>query len=367
MFSVRAVALVATAGLALSACSLTGGGGGGRSTPPAQGDVMARSVLPQYTADDTWTYILDGEEVVEKVVAVGEDGRVTFATTDGRRWESLGDPLLPAARVMPEAGPQTVLLYTPPTLPDLTLFPLQVGKAAAYRTEITSADDGRMERAIEHTCEVRGPRQLTVPAGAFTAVEVFCQRGGRFETLYYAPEIRNTVMELRDVDGRMEKKELVSFRPSSGGDAGVVATAEPLAGSPVPSSAGVERESLDGPLAPPAAAPASAPAVTTAAAAEPVRTEAAPAAASSRIALSASADSPWTLQLAAVSSEEAARQAWSRWQARVGSVLPGAQPRIVEGGGLWRLSTGGFASRSEANRACETLQRTGVQCFPRES
>lgn len=360
MFSVRAVALVATASLALSACSLTGGGG--RGTPSTQGDVMARSVLPQYTADDTWTYVLDGEEVVEKVVAVGEDGRVTFAATDGRRWESLGDPLLPAARVMPEAGPQTVLLYTPPTLPDLTLFPLQPGKAAAYRTEITSANDGRMERAIEHTCEVRGPRQLTVPAGAFTAVEVFCQRGGRFETLYYAPEVRNTVMELRDVDGRMEKKELLSFRPSSGTGADIAATAEPLAGTPVPSSAGVERESLEGPLAPPPAEAATTPAPT----GEPLRAEAAPAN-PGRISLAVGAASPWTLQLAALSSEEAARQAWSRWQARIGSVLPGAQPRIEEGGGLWRLSAGGFASRGEATRACESLQRTGVQCFPRES
>ncbi|MCA1973456.1 MAG: hypothetical protein LDL44_11510, partial [Caenispirillum sp.] len=253
MFSVRAAALVATAGFALSACSVLPGNG--RTAAPPAGDALARSVQPEYRKDDTWAYSLGGEEVIEKVIDVTPEGRVLWAATDGRRWEAFPDPLLPPARSIPEAGPQITRLFTPPTLDDLTLYPLRAGRAVEYRTDLASADDGRIERAVEHTCEVRGPRQVTVPAGAFTAVEVFCQRGGRFETLYYAPEVRNTVMELRDVDGRMEKKELMAYRPAPGSQAAptvpdpeqvTTATAEPLAGTPTPSAtSAVVSESLD--------------------------------------------------------------------------------------------------------------------------
>lgn len=344
-----AAALLAPA--LLAGCSLTQSGN--RAGPPS-GDVMARSALPEYRQDDTWAYSFGGEEVLEKVIGVTDDGTVQWAATDGRRWESFRDPLLPAVRSLPEAGPQTVRLFTPSALSDLTLFPLRAGASTAYRTDVASANDGRIERAVEHSCEVRGPRQVTVPAGNFTAVEVFCQRGGRYETLYYAPDVKNTVMELRDVDGRMEKKELLAYRPAVAEDAAptvpepaqvTAATAAPLAGTPTPSAtAAVERESLDMPAA--GAAP---------------QAVAAPAAAATP------ADGGgWTLQLAALSTEAAAREAWTRWQGTVAGVVPGAQPRIAEGGGLWRLTTGAFATRSAANTACEKLQRAGVQCFPKE-
>lgn len=351
-------AVLAVAPAVLGGCAMMEGGGGKPASAPT-GDVMARSVLPQYRTDDTWAYSFGGEEVLEKVIGIDDEGRVLWAATDGRRWEAFADPLLPPLRSMPEAGPQTVRLFTPPTLDDLTLFPLRAGRATEYRAEVTSADDGRIERAVEHVCEVRGPRQVTVPAGAFTAVEVFCQRGGRFETLYYAPEVKNTVMELRDVDGRMEKKELLAYRPAAGSDAAptvpapeqvTAATEAPLAGTPTPSAtAAVVSESLDSP-APTAAAPTAAPAPA------PEQTATAPAAATGA----------WTLQLAALSTEAAAREAWTRWQTKVTGVLPQAQPTIAEGNGLWRLTTGTFPDRQSANAACARLQNAGVQCFAKE-
>lgn len=359
--SATAALAVALVPALLAGCTLMGRD---RAAAPPAGDALARSVQPDYRKDDTWAYSLGGEEVIEKVIDVTPEGRVLWAATDGRRWEAFPDPLLPPARSIPEAGPQITRLFTPPTLDDLTLFPLRAGRAVEYRTDLASADDGRIERAVEHTCEVRGPRQVTVPAGAFTAVEVFCQRGGRFETLYYAPEVRNTVMELRDVDGRMEKKELMAYRPAPGGEAAptvpdpdqvTTATAEPLAGTPTPSAtSAVVSESLDTP-APGAAAAASA-----------ASAPASPAPAPDRVSLAPAPAGGWTLQLAALSTEAAARQAWSRWQGKVGSIMPGAEARIEQGGGLWRLTTGRFADSTTANATCARLQKAGVQCFAKE-
>lgn len=193
------------------------------------------------------------------------------------------------------------------------------------------------------------PREVTVPAGTFHTVEVFCRHGGRFETLYYAPRVRNTVMELRDVNGRMEKKELTAYRPAATTNRAEVtqaaATATPLAGNRAPQAAAVESEPLATPAAPDAVEPP---------APQPEQTAAPPKAPA------------WTLQLAALSSRQAADNAWAQWSDPVTSVIPGAEAAIAQGDGLWRLTTGRFETRAAATAACTRLKAAGVQCFPKE-
>lgn len=349
--SAAAAAAVLVLPLALAGCADGGFNpfGGGTAQPAAPGDVLARSQAPAYAVEDTWVYAVDGEQVVEKVIDVTDDGTIRWAATDGRRWEAWADPLLPPVRSLPEAGARTVTSFTPSTLGETTLFPLERGKAVRYRAEIASAQDGRIERTTEHECEVRGPREITVPAGTYTAVEVFCRRGGRFETLYYVPEVRNTVMELRDAEGRMERKELVAFRPAASDTPPAAAEAAPLPGDPVPQTAPVEVENL---VMPPPVSDAGA---IPEAAAAPAVASAAPAAASGA----------WTLQLGAMSTEAAARSAWAQWAPRAQGVLGGVEGRVMEADGLWRVTAGRYASRAEAARACDRLKGGGLQCLPR--
>lgn len=201
-----------------------------------------------------------------------------------------------------------------------------------------------MEKTTESQCQVRGPREVTVPAGTFATLEVFCRHGGRFETLYYAPDVRNTVMELRDVDGRMEKKELIAYRLASlGATPATMPTTTLMPGDAAPQAASVEAE----PLTMPEAAPSPQ-------AAQPGR-EVAPI-----------SGPGWTLQLAALSSRDAADKAWEQWSQSVRAALPNVQPTIAQGDGLWRLTAGRFASRVEAIAACEKLKGSGVQCFPKQ-
>lgn len=350
--TLRRASLAAAVLLPLALAGCAGWPGETAAPAPAQGDVMAQATLPRVSAGDTWTYSVDGEHAVEKVIEVEGDGRVLWAATDGRRWESLGDPLLPPARSLPEAGPRLTNTFTPSAFQDLTLFPLQPGNAVAYTTETTAESDGRTERTTEHRCEVRGPRQVTVPAGEFATAEIFCQRGGRFETLYYAPAVRNTVMELRDVEGRMERKELISYAPVAPGAApemenpaavDQVPARPALPGEPAPQGAPVEAEPLTVPT--------------------PLSEDPEPA---TDAALPGAGGGPWTLQLGAMSSEAAAEQAWQQWQARVADVLAGAAARVTRVDGLWRLTVGDFPTRAAAGNACDRLKATGVECLPKQ-
>jgi len=63
----------------------------------------------------------------------------------------------------------------------------------------------------------------------------------------------------------------------------------------------------------------------------------------------------WRVQLGAFRDRGNAEALWQRVRGR----LSGAQPAYVEGGGLVRLHATGFATRTQANRACAA---TGVAC-----
>ncbi|WP_199798684.1 SPOR domain-containing protein [Erythrobacter sp. HKB08] len=70
---------------------------------------------------------------------------------------------------------------------------------------------------------------------------------------------------------------------------------------------------------------------------------------------------PWRVQLGAFSVRANADKLWNRVAGN--SALAGAQKLVVPAGNLVRLQAGGFASRSAAQSACDTLKRAGQNCL----
>jgi hypothetical protein len=72
------------------------------------------------------------------------------------------------------------------------------------------------------------------------------------------------------------------------------------------------------------------------------------------------------VQLAAVSSEEAAKTEWQRLEKRFPDLIGQRKPAISkidrDGHVLWRVRTGGFADLSEATLFCERVRAKGAGC-----
>jgi hypothetical protein len=72
------------------------------------------------------------------------------------------------------------------------------------------------------------------------------------------------------------------------------------------------------------------------------------------------------VQLAAVTSEEAAKTEWSRLEHRMPDLLGGRKPAVSkierDGKTLWRVRTGGFADASQATQFCEKVRSKGAGC-----
>ena len=72
------------------------------------------------------------------------------------------------------------------------------------------------------------------------------------------------------------------------------------------------------------------------------------------------------VQLAAVSSEEAARAEWQRLEKRMSDLFGQRQPSFskIEHNGrtLWRLRTGGFSDAAQATAFCERVRAKGAGC-----
>lgn len=83
---------------------------------------------------------------------------------------------------------------------------------------------------------------------------------------------------------------------------------------------------------------------------------------------SAPSDGRYAVQLAAFQSEQAARQAWSRYQQRFPDMLGGQrlllQNAEISGQMYWRVRTGPFAERSTAQNLCDRLKAEDQSCLP---
>lgn len=73
------------------------------------------------------------------------------------------------------------------------------------------------------------------------------------------------------------------------------------------------------------------------------------------------------MQLGAFPSEAAARDAWRDAERRNRALFGPFEPRVVSatvnGGNLFRLRTGPFASRADANQFCGRVGRATPGCF----
>ena len=91
-----------------------------------------------------------------------------------------------------------------------------------------------------------------------------------------------------------------------------------------------------------------------------------PAAISSPAAAPVRAATGWQVQLAAVSSEPAARSEWERLAKRMPDVFAGHRPSFsqvaVDGHTLWRIRTGGFHDTTEASTFCAHVRAKGGTC-----
>lgn len=70
----------------------------------------------------------------------------------------------------------------------------------------------------------------------------------------------------------------------------------------------------------------------------------------------------WQIQLGAYGSQAGAQKIWGDVVRQ--SVVQGKNPAYIPVGALTRLRTGPFASKAEANAACQALQKAGYNCFP---
>lgn len=70
---------------------------------------------------------------------------------------------------------------------------------------------------------------------------------------------------------------------------------------------------------------------------------------------------PWKIQLGAFSIASGADRLWDRLSGN--PALAGAQKVVERAGGLTRLKAGGFASRSAAQAACNSLKASGQDCL----
>ena len=154
--------------------------------------------------------------------------------------------------------------------------------------------------------------------------------------------------------------------PSVAAAEAAVSEARRVTGTQSPSNAGADYASASersatgwapGPSASAAAAPRTA-AVTPRASQAPAP---APAPVAARPASRAAMNGPWKVQLGAFGVAGNADKLWSRLSGR--AELAGAQKVTIPSGRLTRLLAGGFASRGDAQQACNALKRGGQDCL----
>jgi hypothetical protein len=123
----------------------------------------------------------------------GKTWRVTEVRSDGVVWENESggwelrtfNPFLPARHARGPNGDVSQTITGDP----LALFPLQRGKAFAYRISGNNALENK-KWEYTRTCTVGDDGRAQVPAGAFPIIRVECNNeNGGAEIYEYAPQI----------------------------------------------------------------------------------------------------------------------------------------------------------------------------------
>jgi hypothetical protein len=75
----------------------------------------------------------------------------------------------------------------------------------------------------------------------------------------------------------------------------------------------------------------------------------------------------YTVQLTAAASQTAALKVWQGLQKEIPQLIEGREPSVimavVAGRSLWRLRTGGFSDRADADAFCSRIQAQHSQCW----
>ncbi len=155
---------------------------------------------------------------------------------------------------------------------------------------------------------------------------------------------------------------------SDGAD-GTVGKLAPASETPAPQNMQAAKPAVvaSAPPLPPAAAPAPAPTVAAAApAAKPPVAAPAPVRMAAAEPAHAVGGKGTLVQLAALSSEDAAKVEWGRLEKRMPDLLGKHQPAVSkierDGKTYWRLRTGGFSDIAQATAFCEQVRAKGNGC-----
>lgn len=167
--------------------------------------------IPTYAKGDR--YIYDNPYEVWTIVRI-QEGMVTWQSSLGETRQTMFDPLLPPVgwrKSDSSGGNRQILEWSG------GLFPLKSGNKLTYKSAV-QVDGSAGHALFVWNCYAGNPRLLTVPAGDFATVPVYCRRsdGQKLQT-YYAPALHNAAsLVLTTPDGRETTRNLLSFEPGAG-------------------------------------------------------------------------------------------------------------------------------------------------------
>lgn len=278
----------------------------------------AMATPPAFRVGDVFRYRIGDSLIAESVEKIDAEG-VWWQDSLGRRWIGGEGALIPGRKVAEmNVKPQIAKAVMESTG---DLFPLTIGKTVAYRSTVPNG----FQDVTTHkrSCTVDDFGTLKTAVGAFDTYRLKCQYDGTVRFNYYAPTLGRIVLQTSDTIFDSVRRELVAFGQ------GIDKTMRPASGSSEFAAPKMQKKS------PAARAGAT----------------------------------RFGVQLAAYRSQSRIKKAWGWIKRRGGPLLADASPNIERhegnGGPLFRLIVGNFATKNEARTHCRALKRGGVDCWPR--
>jgi hypothetical protein len=275
---------------------------------------------PAFRVGDVFRFRVGEALIAEKVEKIDAEG-VWWRDSIGRRWIGEEGSLIPTRAVSGTDGKPQILNVSIESKGDL--FPLTVGKSAAYRSKKPNWLQGEITH--NQSCGVEEFGALKVAAGTFDTYKLKCLYDGALRFNYYAPALGRVVLQTTDTVLDSVKRELIGF--------------ERGAGNPLRTAQGAEPKN------------------------------AAMMAKKMPAALTTQSKGRYGIQLAAYRSPTRIKKVWTWIKRRGGPLLADFKPNIEriekDGSPLFRLAVGDFATKNEARAHCRALKRKGIDCWPR--